>query len=263
MEWFAVAQVDEKIRRLPEALTCALAWTEGRREAISLARDVRVVNPAELPPKQGLSSAEGQARLLHDLASIELQAMELAVRSLFDYPDAPREFREGLAELAAGEGRHLALCLEGLRKLGYEWGDWDVHLSLWNTVGPEDDLLDRILIVHRYLEGSGLDAGESILRRLSGTGKPWVKSIVDLIVREEVDHVRFGSRWYRAIAESRKLDADREFTARIGRIARLAPRREKIARSLRTAAGFNGTEIDALESAQREEVGRGRNINGT
>ena len=248
-DWFAIGPIDEKTRILSEAVGFGLSLTEPRRE-FQLARDVRVVAPAELPCKPGLSTPSGQARLLHDLASIELQAMELAVRTLFEFPDAPAEFRKELAEVALSEGRHLELCLKSLRELGFEWGHWDVHLALWQTVGPEDSLLSRILIVHRYLEGSGLDAGESILRRLSGVGDKNLRRAVQVIVDEEVGHVQFGSRWYRRIAESHGIDPERDFAERIAKIAYLAPRRERLAYERRRKAGFNETELAALEACQ-------------
>ena len=131
-------------------------------------RDIQVVMADELPAKKGLSFKEGQARLLHDLASIELQAMELCLRSLSEFPEAEDAFRQELATIALSEGSHLQLCLDGIERLGYKWGDWPVHLALWHSTAPSDSLLDRILIVHRYLEGSGLDAGDTLLRRLSG-----------------------------------------------------------------------------------------------
>ncbi|RYZ67422.1 MAG: DUF455 family protein, partial [Proteobacteria bacterium] len=145
-DWFAVANVRAKIRETPNALARALN-TSAPRKQFDLARDVRVVQTKDLPNKPGISTVEGQARLLHDLASIELQALELGLRTLEEYPEAPKEFREQLAEVTAGEARHLALCLDGIEALGYSWGHWNVHLALWNVVSPEDSLLDRILIV--------------------------------------------------------------------------------------------------------------------
>ena len=246
-DWFAIAPVREKIAGLPRALEGAFGMTCARRQ-FELGRDVPVVTPSLLPPKPGLSLAEGQARLLHDLASIELQAMELAVRTLSEYPEAHPDFRRELSEIALGEARHLSLCLDGIEALGYEWGHWPVHSALWNVVGPEDTLLDRILIVHRHLEGAGLDAGESMLRRLTGATKIGpVRDIVGVIVREEVDHVYFGTKWYRKTAESLKIDPERDFVSRIAQISALAPRREKIAHEARRRAGFTEAELEALE----------------
>jgi uncharacterized ferritin-like protein (DUF455 family) len=246
MEWFGRKSVHEKLAHLEEAVALGLGLTSAR-PIFELGRDARVVSPSELPPKPGLSTREGQARLLHDLGSIELQAMELAVRSLYEYPEAPREFRDELARLALEEGAHLRLCLKNLEALGFEWGHWDVHLALWSVVAVEDSLLDRVLIVHRYLEGSGLDAGDSILRRLSGVPAKDVREAVGVIVSEEVGHVKFGTLWFRTLCEREHLDPEVEFARRIGTIARKAPRRERLARELRLRGGFTESELRELE----------------
>jgi uncharacterized ferritin-like protein (DUF455 family) len=254
-DWFAISDVRLKIQTLPEALSLALtensADADDRAHDIHIARDVTVVSKCELPAKQGLSTIEGQARLLHDLGSIELQAMELGFRTLVEFPDAPPAFREELAGITLGEGRHLGLCLKGLNDLGFEWGHWNVHTALLKAVDKSDSLLDRILIVHRYLEGSGLDAGESILKRLNGTLSPIARPVVQTIRNEEVDHVLFGSRWYRQICETQLLDPSHDFSQRIEIINRLVPKRERINHDLRKQAGFTPHEITVLESIGR------------
>jgi len=252
LDWFKIADVRRKIAELPRALTLALSENQASGAAAAafpeIARDVGVVNKSQLPPKPGLSTREGQARLLHDLGSIELQAMELGVRTLVEFPEAPRAFREELADITLGEGRHLGLCLQGLNDLDLEWGHWDVHTALLKAVDTSDSLLDRILIVHRYLEGNGLDAGESILKRLNGTLSPVARPVVQTIRTEEVDHVLFGSRWYRSICETQKLDPSDDFSKRIQIINRLVPRRERMDHDLRKQAGFTEHEIAVLET---------------
>ncbi len=247
-DWFAIANVREKIKTLPQALTLALSENSAAGQVQEIARDVTVVNKSQLPAKLGLSTLEGQARLLHDLGSIELQAMELGLRTLVEFPEAPRPFREELAEITLGESRHLQLCLNGLNDLGFEWGRWNVHAALLAAVDVSDSLLDRILIVHRYLEGSGLDAGEAILKRLNGTRSPVARPVVQTIRNEEVDHVLFGSRWYRQICQQQRLDPADDFTTRIEIINRLVPRRARINHELRQQAGFTPHEIWVLES---------------
>lgn len=250
-QWFSLNSTREKVQHLPAVLSTALGATSrelSTRREFELGRDAQIVAPAELPKKPGLGRLEGQARLLHDLASIELQAMELGVRTLADYPEAPKEFREELSEITLGEARHLTLCLDRLESMGFAWGHWPVHVSLWNTVASEDTLVDRIMIVHRYLEGAGLDSGESILRRLTGAGTSLgARDVVETIVKEEIDHVAFGSRWYNRVAKAAGLDPERDFCARLAHVARLAPRRDRIARELRFKAGFTEAEIVALE----------------
>lgn len=219
-------------------------------------RDVQIVGTKDLPPKKGLSTREGQARLLHDLASIELQAMELAVRTLAEFPDAPREFREELAEIARQEGTHLSLCVKGLDDLEMPWGSFPAHTLLWQSVGADDDLLDRIVIVHRYLEGSGLDASEAILRRLSGVDARAAANAVEVIRRDEVGHVQFGSRWHHRLAGS---DPSSDLRMRLDRIFHRIPRRlEPINEEMRRLGGFLEEELRVLEEFRARWSGPGR-----
>ena len=245
---FAATQVTEKLQLLPKILEAAM-----NGDAMVVpdlpGRDAEVLPPERHPLKKGLSYREGQARLLHDLASIELQAMELALRTLIEYPQAPAGFRDELYHITLSEASHLHLCLDGLKKLGFQWGQWPVHLGLWSAVDKEDALLDRILIVHRYLEGSGLDAGDTLLRRLAGVAESAVHPIVKTIFNDEIGHVEFGSRWYREVCRIEHLDAAEDFAPRMDRIFHKVPARiEKISHAARAAAGFTQAEIQYLEN---------------
>lgn len=212
------------------------------------ARDIELLEARFHPPKQGLSSAGGQARLLHDLASIELQAMELGVRTLADFPEAPEQFREQLVKVTIEESQHLTMCLESIDNLGYKWGDFPVHTHLWNATALSDSFLDRILIVHRYLEGSGLDAGETFMRRLDGVSESLVQTTVKIINRDELAHVEFGSRWFLKICGNEKKDPGVEFHTRmLALIERIPKRVENINAELRQKAGFSSAEIQALQ----------------
>jgi uncharacterized ferritin-like protein (DUF455 family) len=254
--------VRAKIRSLP--MDIQAAW-KGEAKGLSIpigapGRDIAIVGKGRKGIKHGLSTAEGQARLLHDLASIELQAMELAYRSFVEYPNAPKEFREQMAELALSEASHLELCLDQLENLGFQWGDWLVYLSLWNSVAAEDSLLDRILIVHRYLEASGLDAGVSMLKKLAQSEAPGLEKAVRVIATEEVDHVAFGSRWYKKFCADENLDPDEDFKTRLQSLSTKLPKRfEVIDPDVRTRAGFTPAEIraaqDLREKFWREKLG--------
>ncbi len=213
------------------------------------ARNIEVLLPEFHPDKKGLSFAEGQARLLHDLANIEMQAMELGLRTLQEYPEAPLAFREDLIAVIKSESTHLDMCLKGIDKLGYQWGDWPIHNVLWNAVSSKDSLIDRVLIVHRYLEGSGLDAGDTLLRRLTGIADNWVLPILKIIFTEEIDHVNFGSRWYRELCRAEGLDPQNDFPERMQKLKNQIPRRiEKISEELRLKAGFTQDEITWIKS---------------
>ncbi len=251
MDSLRIANIYEKLNAIEDS--CQKAFKKHIPSAPRLpARDAKVLHVREHPPKKSLSLREGQARLLHDLASIELQAMELGLRTLIEFPDAPVLFREQLIDIILSESRHLKLCLQGIEQIGFKWGDWPVQIGLWEATAADDSLLDRILIVHRYLEGSGLDAGAGILWRLQGLHAPEVDKALKVIVDEEVGHVLFGSEWYRKICAQQERNPEIDFKERLMKVAFKIPKRlEKLNHTLRRAAGFEDFEIDALEKLQQ------------
>lgn len=250
MNVLEVSSVWEKIQGIEES--CQKAYQGHLLVAPQIpARDITVLHVKDHPPKKGFSYQEGQARLLHDLASIELQAMELGLRTLIEFQEAPSLFREQLVDLVISESKHLQMCLQALEQLDHTWGDWPIHLGLWEATSSEDSLLDRILIVHRYLEGSGLDAGETLIKKLHGTHAPKVEPVLKTIVEEEVEHVKFGSDWYHQICQDSKLDSEQDFKERLIKISHKIPKRlERINRPLRRLAGFKEAELDFLEKFQ-------------
>ena len=228
----------------------------GRGSAIPLnpGRDVQIVPLHLMPSRKGLSYKEGQARLLHDLASIEMQAMELNIRTLVEFPYASQEFKYRLAEVTREEGRHLKLCLSALDSLGYQFGDFPANLSLWNAVDSSDCLLDRIMIVHRYLEGAGLDAGDSLLNKLRSVPSSGVRSVVQTIAHEEIGHVQFGTDWYLSECRMQKIDPTQDFVIRLKSLSQRLPRRmEKMNHELRRQAGFSDFELIALENFRQNQ----------
>jgi len=218
------------------------------------ARDVEVLEFKLHPPKKGFSTKEGQARMLHDLASIELQAMELGLRTLVEFPHENQQFRDELWKLTLSESEHLEMCLTEIEALGFKWGDWPINCGLWQSVSAHDSLLDRLLIVHRYLEGSGLDAGDTLLKRLGGVDAVGVKNAVKIINTEEIGHVLFGSNWYNYYCLQAGLDPVDDFICRMNRLRPLLPKRvNPINHDLRCLAGFTESEILYLEKL-RESV---------
>lgn len=212
------------------------------------ARDAEVLEFKLHPAKKGFSGKEGQARMLHDLASIELQAMELGIRTLAEFPEAPQEFKEELWKITLSESEHLEMCLTEIQSLGFNWGDWPVNCGLWTCVSPEDSLIDRVLIVHRYLEGSGLDAGDTLIKRLAGVDAPTVQKAVQIINQEEVGHVLFGSEWYMKLCNADKMDPNADFVLRMERLRGILPKRiNPINHDLRKRSGFTQGEINYLE----------------
>lgn len=112
---FHRSSIYEKLNHLEGDLSDLLSTTSAEISVPEIpARDALILPTKDHPKKLGLSLIEGQARALHDLASIELQAMELGLRTLAEFPDANRDFRNQMADLTLNEGEHLKLCLKSL-----------------------------------------------------------------------------------------------------------------------------------------------------
>ena len=241
---FNVFDVYEKINVLRSNADLVFCQKNKVSVPILPARDLSILEFKAHPEKKGLSSKEGQARMLHDLASIELQAMELGLRTLVEFPEAPQEFKEDLWKVTLSESEHLEMCLTEINALGFKWGDWPANCGLWSTVSAEDSILDRVLIVHRYLEGSGLDAGDTLLKRLGGVDAQGTKKAVKIINTEEIGHVLFGTKWYHNFCKAEALNPEQDFINRMNKLRGVLPKRvTPINKELRELAGFTPNEI--------------------
>lgn len=242
-----ISNVFEKIKVVEGQCHQLLLNEETFDVPTQISRDIQLIGSDNPPTKEKLSTKAGQAKLLHDLANIELQAMELCLRSLIEYPNAPVFFREQLTNIALDEKLHLELCLEEIQNLGFQWGDWPIHTMLWDATKDQDDLLTRILIVHRYLEGSGLDASDEILKKLSGLVNKRPRDVVKKIATDEVQHVEFGSIWFSELCKQQNLNRENEFSNRLSIIYQQVPKRSaKINHKLRKHVGFTDEELHVL-----------------
>lgn len=253
MSWaFEIKNVEDKIKMVRQGTQ--QIFEQKMRVAVPFlpARDIEVLDFKSHPIKKGFSTKEGQARMLHDLASIELQAMELGLRTLLEFPESDQDFKEELLALTLSEADHLELCLTEMQALGYSWGAWPINCGLWTAVHESDTMLDRLLIVHRYLEGSGLDAGDTLLKRLAGVDARSVQKAVQVINTEEIGHVQFGSRWYREFCRQDGIDPEQDFSLRMDRLRAVLPKRiNPIQPDLRRRAGFSENEIVYLEQLRQ------------
>lgn len=248
---FSESNVHQKLLYIEEDLHALLSHScpVGLKLPAKLGRSGPVVGIKQMPTKPCLSQVPGQMRLVHDLAHIEMQAMELGLRTLVEFPDTPLEFKEQLAELVLDEARHLKSLIQHLENHQYRWGDFPVHLSLWQSVSAEDTLIDRLLIVHRYLEGAGLDAGDKIIKRLWGMGQKDLHEKVKVIVDEEVGHVKFGSDWFSHFCRQQNIDPDQYFKKRMPELYKSLPKRSmRLNHGARKQAGFTEVELEVLES---------------
>jgi uncharacterized ferritin-like protein (DUF455 family) len=208
----------------------------------------RLVPPKDVPTRSPFTP-DGRAALLHAVAHIEFNAINLALDALWRFPGLPPAYYRDWLQVAAEEALHFSLLSEHLATLGCAYGDHDAHDGLWamaeRTAG---DVTARMALVPRTLEARGLDATPPMQAKLAKAGDQRAVQILDVILRDEIGHVAIGNRWYRWLCARDGLDP--ESHARLLVRQHLAPRlRPPFNTSARLAAGFTPGEIDALGEA--------------
>ncbi|MGH7932182.1 MAG: DUF455 family protein [Candidatus Binataceae bacterium] len=142
---------------------------------------------------------------LHGIAAGEMQAMEAAGRTLFDFPDAPWEFQLDMARQVWDESRHTEIFSKLLEYVGSYLGEFPESEVLWSCT-QVDDPACRVAGINRGLEGLACDVFEQIIRLAQRMGDPVIERAVDYVLADEITHVRMGSKWMRKLTEG---DPDR------------------------------------------------------
>ena len=203
--------------------------------------------PASALPRRTPFTTAGRAALLHAVAHIEFNAINLALDAVWRFAGLPGAYYRDWLRVAAEEAHHYTLLAAHLATLGHAYGDFDAHDGLWamaeRTAG---DVTARMALVPRTLEARGLDATPPMQARLAQAGDERAVAILDVILRDEVGHVAIGNRWYRFLCERAGLDpvATYDELARAYRAPRL---RGPFNLDARRAAGFTQVELDALQ----------------
>jgi uncharacterized ferritin-like protein (DUF455 family) len=208
----------------------------------------RLVDPARVP-QRSVATAEGRAALLHAIAHIEFNAINLALDACWRFAGMPPAFYRDWLRVAAEEALHFTLLREHLGTLGHDYGDFDAHDGLWAMAEKTAlDVVARMALVPRTLEARGLDATPAIQARLARAGDARAVAILDVILRDEVGHVAIGNRWYRWLCEREGLDPIAHDDVLVRRHA--APRlKPPFNTAARRAAGFSDAEIARLAGA--------------
>ena len=164
--------------------------------------------PAEMP-KRSTGALAGRIALLHAVAHIELNAIDLAwdLLARFADDDMPRAFIDDWVAVGDDEARHFRLLAGRLSELGAAYGDLPAHDGLWRSAAATaGDLAARLAVVPMVLEARGLDVTPAMIERLTNAGDRQSADILKIIYREEVSHVAAGRRWFEWICARRNLE---------------------------------------------------------
>src|SRR5499425_2504392 len=158
-----------------------------------------------LTPFPELSSRESIKERAHGILVGELQAMEGAGRTVYDFPDAPWEFTMDMARQVWDESRHVEIYIRLVEHLGGYIGEFPETTILWRCACAEDAAA-RVAGVNRGLEGLACDVFNQLIHIAARMGDPIIERAVDFVLADEITHVRMGSRW---LNELTRGDPDR------------------------------------------------------
>jgi uncharacterized ferritin-like protein (DUF455 family) len=201
------------------------------------------------PRSRSVYTPEGRAVLLHAIAHIEFNAINLALDACWRFAGLPDRFYRDWLQVAAEEALHFDLLCEHLQTLGHDYGSFDAHDGLWQMCErTKGSFRARMALVPRTLEARGLDATPPLQKKLSAAGDARAVEILDTILRDEVGHVAIGNHWYRWACERDGVDPEADFLELCS--LHQAPRpRKPLNLSARALAGFTATELQSIESS--------------
>ncbi|SFV65371.1 COG2833: uncharacterized protein [hydrothermal vent metagenome] len=207
----------------------------------------QIVAQKDLRHRKDFDTDEGLAVLVHSIAHIEYSAIDLALDAVYRYRNMPKQYTIDWLDVASDEIRHFKMLETLLHELGFAYGNFPVYSGLFDAGNnTRENILDRMAIVPRYFEASGLDVGPQIVKKLANKHKiPNVKKLIDIleiIYEEEIDHVLKGDRWFKYLCEKEGKEVSVYFEI-LERYRLLEKHRPHLNAKGRKEAGFSCDEI--------------------
>lgn len=237
----------------------AAAWRDGTINEIGChrpqQRPARPARPTLLPPQEmpRRRGASGRAALLHAIAHIEFNAIDLAWDMIARFADSslPHSFYDDWVQVGDEEAKHFLLLSKRLGGLDMAYGDLPAHDGLWKAAQETaHDVLARLAIAPLVLEARGLDVTPGMIDRLEKAGDDESVAVLRIILEDEIGHVAIGQRWFAHIATGRALDPVTAFHALVRKHyrGRLKPPFNTAGRD---AAGFDAGWYEPLVTESR------------
>jgi len=225
----AILETAEPRAKAGLARETAAAWRAGAITAVGKARPParparparpELKRPGEVPKRKINRGTAGRGALLHALAHIELNAIDLAVDIIarFAQEALPQAFYDDWLRVADEEGKHYLLLDERLQGLGLAYGDLPAHDGLWQAAEETaHDLLARLAVVPLVLEARGLDVTPTMIAKLRAVEDHDSAAVLQVIYEEEIGHVAIGKRWFDHLCDRRGLASQETWQALVRR----------------------------------------------
>ena len=194
--------LDAKLERVRDAFT-----DDSPGDAVQLAEPARSAElkfaprrsaPA-MPHPTTFSDPHRRAIAHHIMANHELQALEVMAWVLLAFPDAPKDFRLGVAHVMQDEQRHTMMHMERSASLGVPFGSLPVNCYIWKKALSFQSVLEYLAGLPLTFEGRNLDHTLEFEEYFLKAGDPKSAAIMKTIHRDEISHVAFGLEWLRRL----------------------------------------------------------------
>ncbi|TPE61061.1 ferritin-like domain-containing protein [Sandaracinobacter neustonicus] len=169
--------------------------------------------PGAMPKRKRAGSPAMRFALLHALAHIEFNAIDLAIDLVARWgAGMPRAFTNDWLRIADEEAQHFALVQGLLRAGGGTYGDLPAHDGLWEAAQlTAHDLEARLALVPQVLEARGLDVTPAMIERFEAMGDEAAAAVLKRILADEIGHVEAGNRWFRELCAESVTEASGRF----------------------------------------------------
>jgi len=180
--------------------------------------NLRLVPPADVKRRR-LGSRQGRGALMHAVAHIEFNAIDLAADMIARFGHHPdistvdrADFIGDWISVCHDEARHFGLINTRLADLGLSYGDLPAHNGLWEAaVSTKDNFAARLAIAPMVLEARGLDVTPAMIEKLNKVDDTDSANILKIIYNDEIGHVAIGARWFQNLARQKDRNAESWF----------------------------------------------------
>jgi uncharacterized ferritin-like protein (DUF455 family) len=244
--------LDAKLARPDERLTDCAPGEPLRVDLPARPPELRFAGRHEAPAMPAPESFREPGRRAiahHIMANHELQACEVMAWVLLSFPEAPREFRSGLAGIMQDEQRHTRMHVERAAVLGLRFGDLPVNGYIWNKSQAFANVLDYVAGLPLVFEGRNLDHTLEFEGYFRDVGDEQSAAVMRAIHRDEIQHVRFGLEWLRRLKPPAQSDWEAWQAHLHWPLRPEKARGDMFDRAAREAAGMTDDFIDRLQSS--------------
>lgn len=169
--------------------------------------------PAEMPKRRKAGNDANRRALLHAVAHIELNAIDLAFDIIARFGhQMPRSFTDDWITVGDDESRHFSMLSSRLKAIDSFYGDLPAHDGLWqSSQDTANNLAARLAVVPMVLEARGLDVTLGMIEQFRRVGDEPSADVLQIIYNDEIGHVATGSRWFKYLASRSDKDPEKWF----------------------------------------------------